>query len=217
MPELYAHPFAAFCWKVLIALYERGVAFDYRHIGPDYPENQARLEALWPVAQFPVLADAGRTVIETSVIIEHLDLHHGSAPPMVPADPAAALDARMLDRIVDDYIAQPMQRIVADFIRVPAHRDSRTVMEAKVLLDKSYDWLDKRMINREWAAGDFGIAECAAAPALFYADWVHPIGSARVSLSAYRERLLARPSVARVVDEARPYRSMFPPGAPNRD
>lgn len=217
MPELYAHPFAAFCWKVLIALYERGVAFDYRHVGPDYPDNQARLETLWPIGQFPVLADAGLTVIETSVIIEHLDLRHGAAPPMVPADPATALEAHMLDRILDDYVVHPMQRIVADFIRVPAHRDAQTVTEAKALLEKSYDWLDERMAHREWAARDFGIADCAAAPALFYADWVHPIGTARVALSAYRTRLLARPSIARVVDEARPYRSMFPLGAPDRD
>ena len=217
MPELYAHPFAAFCWKVLIALYERGVAFDYRHVGPDYPENQARLEALWPIAQFPVLADAGRTLIETSIIIEHLDLHHGTAAPMVPGDPIAALEARMLDSIVDDYIAQPMQRIVGDFMRVPAQRDAQAVAEAKALLGKSYDWLEARMAKREWAAGNFGIADCAAAPALFYADWVHPIGKARVSLSAYRARLLNRPSVARVVDDARPYRRLFPPGAPDRD
>ena len=217
LPQLYAHPFASFCWKPLIALHERAVPFDYRHIGQDHPENQARLERLWPIAQFPVLVDGGRTIVESAVIVEYLDLHHGEAAPMIPADPRAALHARMLDGLVDDYVAAPMQRIVADFMRPPEGRDPAAVDAAKAMLDKSYDWLDRWMQGHDWAVGAFGLADCAAAPALFYADWVHPIGPARPALLAWRARLLTRPSVKRVVDEARPFRHFFPPGAPDRD
>jgi glutathione S-transferase len=152
------------------------------------------------------------------VIIEYLDLHQGAAPPLVPADPRTALEARMLDGIFDDYVHNPMQRIVADFIRAPDKRDPLTVEQAKSTLTRSYDWLEQWMDKWEWAAaGAFGIADCAAAPALFYADWVHPIGPDRPRLAAYRARLLARPSIRRVIDDARPYRGFFPPGAPDRD
>jgi glutathione S-transferase len=218
LPELFAHPFSSYCWKVLIALYERAVPFIYRQIDPDHAENAKRWQALWPVGQFPVLLDRGRTVVESSVIIEYLDLHHGTASRLVPSDPEAAIEARMLDGIVDDYVHTPMQRIVADFIRTPENRDPLTVEQAKATLAKSYDWLEQWLADREWAVrGAFGIADCAAAPALFYADWVHPIGTDRPRLAAYRARLLARPAVKRVVDDARPYRHFFPPGAPDRD
>ncbi len=218
MPELFSHPFASFCWKALIALHERRVDFVYRQVGADQPENQAALEAVWPVAQFPVLVDGTRVLLESSVIVEHLDRHHGgSAPPMVPLDTTQALDVRMMDRVFDDYVAVPMQRIVADFIRPPESRDPLTVTSAKATLGTIYDWLDQRRAGHTWAAGDdFSLADCAAAPALFYADWVQPIGH-RTVLAADRQRLLARPSVARVVDDARPYRHFFPPGAPDRD
>jgi len=167
--------------------------------------------------RMPVLADEGRTVVEASIIIEHLGLHHPGSVRLVPEDPRAALEVRMMDRIFDNYVMTPMQRIVGDRIRAPEHRDARGVAEARQQLDIAYRWLDGALRGREWAAGDFGLADCAAAPALFYADWVHPVGEGFPNVLAYRRRLLARPSFVRAVDEARPYRPLFPPGAPDRD
>jgi glutathione S-transferase len=215
---LYAHPFSSYCQKVLVALYENATPFTYRQLGPDDPAAAAELEALWPLKRFPVLVDAGRTVVESSVIIEHLMRHHPGPAPMLPDDPAAALEARMMDRFFDNYVMTPMQKVVFDHIRAPGDRDPFGVAEARRMLETAYRWLDGTMATREWAAGnDFGLADCAAAPSLFYADWVHPIGDGLAHVRRYRARLLARPSFARAVDEARPYRSFFPPGAPDRD
>lgn len=216
--ELYGHPFASFVWKPLIALYERDVEFAFRMVDPDHPENGARIAELSPTGQFPALVDGAIEVTESNAIVEYLDLHHGEAAPMVPADPREALHARMLADVFDDYVHAPMQRIVGDALRGENEKDPRSVADAKGMLDRSYAWLDKRHQGVEWAAcGRFTIADCAAAPALFYADWVHRIPQDCVALSAYRARLLARPSVARVVDEARPWRHFFPLGAPDRD
>ena len=215
--QLYGHPFASFVWKALIALHERGVPFELLMVDPDHPENGEAIARLAPTGQFPVLVDGDRVVIGSSAVVEYLDLHCGEAPPMVPADPRAALEARQMDRIFDDYVEVPMQKIVLDAIRPEAARDAWGVAEARATLDKSYAWLDRRMTGREWAAGGFGLADCAAAPALFYSDWVHPIPEGHAALRAYRARLLARPSVARVVDDARPWRHLFPLGAPDRD
>jgi len=216
--ELYAHPFSSYCQKALTALYEAGTPFEYKLLSPETPENGAALAKLWPIGKFPVLDDNGRTLIESSIIIEYLDRHYPGAAPMIPAAPDAALEARFLDRFFDNYIMTPMQRIVADFIRPPEARSPQTVTEAKAALDAAYAWLDAHMAEREWAAGDaFTLADCAAAPSLFYADWVHPIPESLGTARAYRARLLARPSFARAVDEARPYRHFFPPGAPDRD
>jgi glutathione S-transferase len=216
--RLYAHPFSSYCQKALIALYENGTPFEFRMLGPDNPQAAAELEALWPLKRFPVLVDDGRTVLEASVIIEHLGLHHPGPTPLVPHDPRDALEVRMLDRFFDNYVSSPMQKIVGDSIRAPASRDAHGVVEARSMLDTAYRWLDERMARREWAVGDaFSLADCAAAPALFYADWTHRIGQSFANVHAYRRRLLARPSFARAVDEARPYRSLFPLGAPDRD
>lgn len=217
-PELYGHPFASFVWKALIALYERGVPFTFRMVDPDHPENQRRIAALSPTGQFPALTDGQTEITGSDAVIAYLDLAHGDAPPMVPRDPGEALDARMMAAVFDSYVHLPMQKIVGDVLRPEAERDPRGVAEARGHLDRSYDWLEPRLADRDWAAcGRFTLADCAAAPALFYADWVHPIGAGRPALAAYRARLLARPSVARVVDEARPYRHFFPLGAPDRD
>ena len=217
-PVLYAHPFSSYCQKVLIALYENATPFEMRILGaPGDPANQ-ELAALWPVRRFPVLVDGGRPVLEATTIIEHLDQHYPGAIPLIPRDARTALDARMLDRVFDNYVMTPMQKIVGDHLRPAAARDPHGVAEAHALLDTAYGWLDGTMAARTWAAGaEFSLADCAAAPALFYADWVHDIPAARTHLRVYRARLLARPSVARAVDEARPYRSYFPPGAPDRD
>jgi glutathione S-transferase len=217
-PSLFAHPFASYCQKVLIALYENGTDFTYRKFGPEDPTAMSELAALWPLKKFPVLLDEGRTYVESSVIIEHLAIRHPGAVELIPKDPQRALEVRMLDRFFDNYVMAPMQRIVADFMRATSDRDPLGVEEARVLLDSAYGWLNGVMTTRAWASGaDFSLADCAAAPSLFYSDWVHEIGDEFPHLRAFRARLLTRPSVARTIDEARPYRHLFPPGAPNRD
>lgn len=217
-PSLFAHPFASYCQKVLIALYENGTDFTYRKLGPEDPSATSELAALWPLKKFPVLLDEGRTYVESSVIIEHLALHRPGAVRLIPKDPQDALEVRMMDRFFDNYVMAPMQRIVADFIRASSDRDPLGVKEARSMLDAAYGWLNGAMANRTWSNGaEFGLGDCAAAPSLFYADWVHEIGQEFPHVRDYRRRLLARPSVARAIDEARPYRQYFPPGAPNRD
>ena len=218
--KLYAHPFSSYCQKALVALYENGTPFEFRMLAPGHEQEAAEHEALWPLKRMPVLADNGRTVVEATIIIEYLDLHHPGRIRMLPADPQAALDARMMDRFFDNYVMTPMQKIVFDHIRGARseNRDPAGVADAKSLLESAYRWLDKTLAGKEWAAnGAFSVADCAAAPSLFYADWVHPIGDGFPNVRAYRKRLLERPSFARAVDEARPYRSLFPPGAPDRD
>ncbi len=166
----------------------------------------------------PVLVDGDRPVVEATIIIEHLGLYHPGPVQLIPSDAREALHVRMMDRFFDNYIMTPMQRIVADHMRAKENRDAQGVAEARALLDTAYRWLDATMVGREWAAGGtFSLADCAAAPSLFYAEWVHPIPDALANARAYRRRLLARPSFARAVDEARPYRRLFPPGAPDRD
>ncbi len=211
MVRIYGHPFAAFYWKALIALYERDVPFEFLMVDAEHPANAETIARRSPTGQFPVLADGDRTVIESAAIIEYLDLHHGDAPPMVPADPRAAIEARQMDGIFDDYVQAPLTRMVLNALRDEDKRDPYAVAEAKATLDKSYAWLNRWMAGREWAAGNrFGIADCAAAPALFYAHWGYPIPTSQTALRDYRARLLARPSIARVVDEARPWRAYFP-------
>ena len=211
--EVYGHPFAAFVWKALIAAYERNVPFVFRMVDPDHPENSNRMAKLSPTGQFP-LVDGERSVTQSNAVIEYLD-RFGNVPPMIPADANTALRSRMLADVFDSYVAEPMQKIVGEALRPKEQQDPRRVDEAKAALDKTYAWLPER-IGANWANGvSFSIADCAAAPALFYADWVHPIPDG--PLKAYRSRLLKRPSVARVVDEARPYRLFFPLGAPDRD
>jgi glutathione S-transferase len=165
-----------------------------------------------------VLVDGDRAVVETSIIIEHLGLHHPGPVRLIPEDAGAALEVRLMDRFFDNYIMTPMQKFVFDSLRAAGDRDRLGVADARAMLDAAYRWLDSTLVGRQWAAGDaFSLADCAAAPALFYADWVHPIGEAQGNVRAYRRRLLEQPSFARAVDEARPYRSFFPLGAPDRD
>jgi glutathione S-transferase len=217
MMEFYGHPFSSYCQKVLVSLYENDLPFEFRMLDADHPDHGARFAQLWPMERMPALVDRGRTVVESSVIIEYLDQKHPGSVRMLPQDADAALEVRMLDRFFDQYVMTPMQRIVYDFIRPPEARDPHGVAAAKALLDKAYAWLEGR-IGARWAAGDdFTLADCAAAPSLFYADWVHPIPAHCPGVKAYRQRLLDRPSFARAVDGGRPYRSIFPPGAPERD
>ncbi|MBS0253806.1 MAG: glutathione S-transferase family protein [Proteobacteria bacterium] len=221
MIALYGHPFSSYTWKALIALYEKGLEFDFRVLDagePVHPEHGERLRAIWPPGKFPVIEDGGQAVIESSIIIEHLDLHH-PGPRMIPADPALALEVRLMDRVFDNHVMSMMQAIVGEYLPfITPQPDPAKIARVKGLLDTIYGWLDQRLPEYGWACGGgFSMADCAAAPALFYADWVHPIAECHPTLRAYRARLLARPSVSRCVEEARPYRWMFPLGAPDRD
>ena len=213
---LYAHPFSSYCQKVLVALWENEVPFTYRHL--EEPGAGEELAALWPIGRFPVLVDDGQTVVESSIIIEHLALHHGGAVQLVPREPEAALEVRFMDRFFDNYVMSAMQQPVFEALRTEGSRKDEAMDKARQALDTAYAWLEARLDGRTWAAGeDFTMADCAAAPSLFYADWVHQIGLDFPGLRAYRSRLLARPSFARAIEEGRPYRSYFPLGAPDRD
>ncbi len=213
---LYAHPFASYCWKASIALYENATPFTFHEIDLGDPASAAELERLWPFKKFPVLTDGDTTVIESPIIIEYLDLHYPGPARLIPADAKAALDIRFLDRFFDNYVQTPMQAIVADTLY--GTRNAAAVARWRSELDQAYAWLEQHITNRTWAAGDaFTLADCSAAPALFYADWTHPIAESFPNVRAYRARLNARPSVARTIDEARPYRHFFPLGAPDRD
>jgi glutathione S-transferase len=213
----YGHPFSSYCQKVLIALYENATPFEFRELGLG-DEATAEFAALWPLKKMPVLTDDGRTIVESTAIIEYLAHRHPGRVSLIPASVDAALEARMLDRVFDNYIMTPMQKIVLDVLRPEDQRDAYGVQEARALLDTAYGWLNGVVASRAWATGEsFTLADCAAAPALFYADWAHPIAERHGHLLSYRARLLARPSFARAVDEARRFRPFFPLGAPDRD
>lgn len=213
---LYAHPFSSYSQKVLIALWENDTPFAYRHM--EEPGAGDALRARWPMGKFPLLVDGDRSIAETSIIIEHLDLHHRGAVRFLPDDPAAALEVRLLDRVFDQHVMNAMQGAVNESLRERPDRLDEAKRTAAAALETAYGWLEARIDGRRWAAGDdFSLADCAAAPALFYADWVHPIGGAFPVVRAYRSRLLERPSFARAVEEARKYRHYFPLGAPDRD
>ena len=208
---VHEHPFAAYCWKVLIALYERDVPFERRFIGDEADRKQ--LAELWPMAGMPVLVDdaARVTLPESTIIVEYLD-RYGEAPALVPVDPAGALQTRLWDRVLDTYVMTPMQKIVGDSLRPEGRNDPEGVAQARVMLDSAYALLDSRLADRGWVAGDeFTLADCAAAPALFYARVVNRWDEDdRANLTRYYAALEDRASVARVIDEAREYRALFP-------
>jgi glutathione S-transferase len=213
---LYAHPFASYCWKTLIALYENGTPFTYRLV--EDAAGWAELESLWPIKKFPLLRDGESTIVESSIIVEYLMHRYPGTARLIPVIDDAALQVRFMDRFFDNYVMSPMQAVVSDRLRTHAESDPKGVSDARKMLDIAYGWLERRLTRGAWAAGSmFTLADCSAAPALFYADWVHPIGERFPGVLAYRARVLARPSVARVVDEARPFRKLFPLGAPDRD
>jgi glutathione S-transferase len=210
--KLYYHPFASFCQKALIAFYENRLSFEAVLVDLGDDASRSAFEAIWPIARFPVLRDDRRDqlVPESSVIIEYLDVHYSGPARMVPVDADAALTTRLRDRFFDFYVAEPMQKIVTDRIRPVGKTDPHGVETAKSLLTTAYRMLDREMAARTWAVGNtFSLADCAAAPALFYANWVLPF-DAYQNVAAYFERLLKRPSFAQVVEEARPYRHLFP-------
>ncbi len=212
---LYFHPLASYCWKVLIALYESETPFATRQIDLTEPEERAELERLWPVAKFPVLRDETRrqVVPESTIIIEYLALHHPGKACLLPADPDQARETRLRDRFYDNYVHEPMQRIVADRLRAKDQRDALGVEQAHAKFELSYAMIEAEMASRTWAMGDdFTLADCSASPALYYANRVHPFGSNHPNVARYLERLTARPSFARVLREAEPYFAMFPEG-----
>lgn len=215
---LYGHPFSSYTQKVLIALWENDTPFEFRSIDPQSPENTAEWLRRWPIAKFPLLLDGDRQVVETSIIIEYLQLTHPGPRPLLPADPMQALDVRFLDRFFDLHVMNAMQVAVdAKLGRLPMKSEDGLEI-ARERLERAYGWLEGHLAGRTWAAGErFTLADCAAAPSLFYADWTHPIPDGRPLVRAYRARLLARPSVARAVEGGRPFRAYFPLGAPDRD
>ena len=205
---LHFHPLSSYCHKVLIGLYERGTPFEARVL--DLSQTAEEFAALWPTAKIPLLVDGKRVVPETSIQLEYLDAHY-PGPPMLPTDAEARLEARLWDRLLDQYVMTPMQKIVADRMRAGDEKDPRGVENARNMLQMAYGLIEGHMAGRSWAAGaDFSLADCAAAPALFYAGIVEPWGEERRELGAYFERLVARPSVARTLSEARPFFEYFP-------
>jgi glutathione S-transferase len=215
--KFFGHPFSSYTQKVLIALYADGTEFEYRMLDQEHPENFEELKRHSPFGLFPLLLDQGRPVIETTCIIEHLQAHHPGSNRWIP-DGEPGRRVRLLDRFFDLHVMTNMQVPVFDTLRPEGTHDDYGVARARERLHIAYDWLEANLDGGPWAAGEqFTLADCAAAPSLFYADWVEEIGPKRPNLAAYRARLLNDPAVARAVDEGRPYRSFFPLGAPDRD
>jgi glutathione S-transferase len=215
--QLFAHPFSSYCQKVLIALWADGTEFEYRLLEQEHPENFEELKRRWPFGKFPLLVDDGTTVVETTPIIDHLQRHHRGPNRWIP-DGDLGLRVRFLDRFFDIYVMENMIKAGNDILRPEGSRDPYGAEKARENLPVAYDWLEAKLGDGPWAVGDeFTLADCAAAPSLFYADWIEEIGPQRPRLSAYRARLLSHPVVARAVDEGRPYRAYFPLGAPDRD
>jgi len=211
--RLYSHPFASFCQKVLIALYENETPFDAVLIDLADQADRAELMRVWPIAKFPVLLDEGRkcNVPESTIIIDYLARHYPGPIALLPSDPELARETRLLDRFYDLYVSEPMQKIVGNRLRPADQKDAFGVAQAKSLLQTAYAMIEDQMRGRIWALGDsFSLADCSAAPALLYANVVFPIGDAYPGARAYLKRLSERPSFARVLREAEPYWAIFP-------
>jgi glutathione S-transferase len=210
---LHYHPLSSFCWKALIALYENGVPFTPKLVDLGNPAERAALLKLWPIGKFPVLQDdaRGEVVPESSVVIEYIDRHYPGATRLILDDADRALQTRLRDRFYDLYVHLPMQKIMGDRLRPDGKQDPHGVDEARAQLRTSYAMIEQQMAGGAFAMGDdFGLADCAAAPSLFYGSMVLPFGDANTNLAGYFARLKARPSVARVLKEAEPYFQMVP-------
>ena len=213
---LYGHPFSSYTWKTLIPLYANGTPFEFRIVDADHPEHAAVVQNAGPSGKFPVLADGEHLIFEATTIIEYLALHHAGPEMLIPSDPDAAIGMRMLDRVFDNYVMNTMQVVVDEYIRDPKAPNQDVIAQVREKLTRTYAWLE------DWlqfypAMGQVTLIECAAAPSLFYADWVHQIGDEFPRLKRWRAHLLALPAVKRCVDDARPFRKFFPLGAPDRD
>ena len=219
---LHGHPFSSYTWKALIALYEKDLPFTLQSVEDDAaanPEKGGRLIEIWPPNKFPVLEDGDQVLIESSILIEHLDLAYPDTMQLLPADRQKALEVRFMDRIFDNHVMSNMQAVVGEHLPFITEKpDQMRIDRAKNALSIIYQWLETKLPENGWACGDaFTMADCAGAPALFYADWVHPIPEELTRLKAYRARALARPSVARAVDGGRPYRHYWVLGPTDRD
>lgn len=210
---LYLHPFSSYCQKAVTAFYEKGIGFETRLLDGSEPVA-SEFAALWPVGRFPVLKAADELIFDATAIIEYIESRYPEHPPLIPRDAVAASKVRMLDRFFDNYVQYPQQRVIYEALgREPDAGDGGE--RWKDVFNKAWTVLERHMEGREWVAGDcFTLADCSAAPALLYADWTIPIDERFRNIHAYRSRLLARRSYARVLDEARPWRHLFPLGAP---
>lgn len=216
MIELYGHPFSSYTWKARIALLANDTNHIFKKVDPGHPDNTAFVQAAHPAGKFPVLRDGDTVVIEATSIIEYLAQYHHGIAPLIPYSANQALIARMLDRVFDNYVMFNMNRIVAAHMADSENPDPQEIDAGKEGLLRAYAWLE-RWLGENQLPSDISLVSCAAAPSLFYADWVEPIPSDCPRLAAYRAELLALPDIVHVVDEARPYRHFFPPGAPDRD
>lgn len=217
MLQLFGHPFSSYTWKALIPLYAHELPFNFRMLGPDQPENYAVVRERTPAGKFPLLLDDDRAVFEATGIIEYLVATRAKCRTLLPADPIAAADMRMLDRVFDNYVMANMTRVVQAHLAAPTAPDQGDISAARQALARAYRWLEA-WLEAEGEPHGVTLLTCAAAPSLFYADWVLPIGAEGCPrLATWRGALLALPSVARCVDDARPYRKLFPPGAPDPD
>ena len=225
MLELHGHPFSSYTWKALIPLYANGTPFAFREIDTSVPKFESFTGKAHPSGQFPVLVDGDAVVVEATSIVEHLAVHHPGPAPLIPADPAQAVDARMIDRVFDNYVMGNVQRVIAahfvdrDDPGAGGLRDepfAPDIAAGKTGLRRAYAWLE-RWLGENRLPPHVSLVTCAAAPALFYADWVERIPESCPRLAALRAELLALPEVSRCVEDARPYRAYFPYGAPDRD
>lgn len=208
---LHYHPLSSYCHKALIALYENDTPFERRLVNLMDPADAAAFKKLWPCGQFPVLQDGGRTIPESSVIIEYLDQHCPGKTRFIPADPDLARQVRFKDRFYDLQLHTHMQKVIGDRLRPEGKKDPHGVEQAKARIAIALDMIDAEMAGKTWAMGDvFSMADCAAAPPLFYIDKAFPLGDRHKNVARYLRRLLDRPSYARAIEEARPYFAMFP-------
>jgi glutathione S-transferase len=223
--ELFGHPFSSYTWKALIPLYANRTPFEFRAITPGDEGETQFLRRVHPAGKFPVLVNGDTIVIEATSIIEYLAIHHPGTAPLIPADPAEAVTVRMIDRVFDNYVMANVQRAMAAYFvdqDDPAGKGLRDIPDAveikaaKARLRQAYSWLE-RWLSDNALPPHVSLVTCAAAPSLFYADWLERIPDDCPRLAALRAELLALPAVSRCVEDARPYRAYFPPGAPDRD
>ncbi len=216
MLELYGHPFSSYTWKAQIALHALGIDYDFREVGADHAENVAFVQQAHPAGKFPVLRDGERTVVEATGIVEYLAATHPQGRTLIPADPLAAASTRMLDRVFDNYVMANVQRIVNAHLADMQAPDPAEIAAGRQALRRSYGWLEA-WLSANALPPHVSLITCAAAPSLFYADWVERIPADCPRLAALRADMLALPAVSRCVEAARPFRGLFPPGAPDRD
>ena len=219
MLALYGHRFSSYTWKALIPLYANGTEFEFRDVDPGADDGMANMDfvrAAHPAGKFPVLVDGDTTVIEATAIVEYLAIHHPGEAPLIPADPAEAVNARMMDRVFDNYVMGTAQLVVNAYIADAQNPDPQQVELGRTGLLRAYTWLEGWLAEHSLPR-HVSLVTCAAAPSLFYADWIERIPDDCPRVKALRAEILALPVVARCVDDARPYRSYFPLGAPDRD